>query len=239
MPAESDFGLQRRDLASFPRRSLSTAMWRCRCRSTRSSPTKPATLSRLQAGAWWCPLAAARRKNFPASSPACTTNRLPRRKLKRVLQVLDSLPVLDENLLALGRWIAQYYLAPIGEVYRTMLPLAGGVPAGVRLPHHRAWRRGALRFGERGLFPPLAKRSRASDERIRRARRTGRRRPGARRTSAHRRPAPPAKCCAPCSRKSGLSAKTSPACAMRAGWSSSSCCAKPARCGSESRQPAS
>ncbi len=46
-----------------------------------------------------------------------------RRKLKRVLQVLDSLPVLDENLLALGRWIAQYYLAPIGEVYRTMLPL--------------------------------------------------------------------------------------------------------------------
>ena len=45
------------------------------------------------------------------------------RKLKRVLQVLDSVPVLDENLLALGRWIAQYYLAPIGEVYRTMLPL--------------------------------------------------------------------------------------------------------------------
>ncbi len=46
-----------------------------------------------------------------------------RRKLKRVLQVLDSVPVLDENLLALGRWIARYYLAPIGEVYRTMLPL--------------------------------------------------------------------------------------------------------------------
>ncbi len=45
------------------------------------------------------------------------------RKLKRVLQVLDSAPVLDENLLALGRWIARYYLAPIGEVYRAMLPL--------------------------------------------------------------------------------------------------------------------
>jgi primosomal protein N' (replication factor Y) len=40
-----------------------------------------------------------------------------------VLQVLDSLPVLDEGLLTLGRWIAQYYLAPIGEVYRSMLPL--------------------------------------------------------------------------------------------------------------------
>jgi len=45
------------------------------------------------------------------------------RKLKRVLQVLDTLPVLDEDLLALGRWIARYYLAPIGEVYRSMLPL--------------------------------------------------------------------------------------------------------------------
>jgi primosomal protein N' (replication factor Y) len=45
------------------------------------------------------------------------------RKLKRVLQVLDSVPVLDENLLALGQWIARYYLAPIGEVYRSMLPL--------------------------------------------------------------------------------------------------------------------
>ncbi len=31
--------------------------------------------------------------------------------------------MLDENLLALGQWIARYYLAPIGEVYRTMLPL--------------------------------------------------------------------------------------------------------------------
>jgi primosomal protein N' (replication factor Y) len=45
------------------------------------------------------------------------------RKTKSVLQVLDTAPVLDEKLLALGRWIAQYYLAPIGEVYRTMLPL--------------------------------------------------------------------------------------------------------------------
>jgi primosomal protein N' (replication factor Y) len=45
------------------------------------------------------------------------------RKLKRVIQVLDTVPVLDEDLLALGRWIARYYLAPIGEVYRSMLPL--------------------------------------------------------------------------------------------------------------------
>ncbi len=42
---------------------------------------------------------------------------------KNVLRVLDVTPVLDEQLLRLGRWIADYYLAPIGEVLRTMLPL--------------------------------------------------------------------------------------------------------------------
>lgn len=48
----------------------------------------------------------------------------PKIKTKDVLQVLDAAPVLDESLLALGRWISQYYIAPIGEVLRTMLPLA-------------------------------------------------------------------------------------------------------------------
>ena len=32
-----------------------------------------------------------------------------------------SLPVLDAELLALGRWIAGYYCAPLGEVLRGML----------------------------------------------------------------------------------------------------------------------
>src|ERR1019366_2540145 len=43
---------------------------------------------------------------------------------KLVLSVLDTAPVLNEQLLELGRWIASYYIAPIGEVYRSMLPLA-------------------------------------------------------------------------------------------------------------------
>ncbi len=42
---------------------------------------------------------------------------------RRIISVLDATPVLDEHLLRLGRWIADYYLAPIGEVFRTMLPL--------------------------------------------------------------------------------------------------------------------
>jgi primosomal protein N' (replication factor Y) len=42
---------------------------------------------------------------------------------KKLLAVLDPTPVLDELLLRLARWIADYYLAPLGEVFRTMLPL--------------------------------------------------------------------------------------------------------------------
>ncbi len=48
----------------------------------------------------------------------------PTYKLKQVSAVLDPEPVLDQRLLELGEWIANYYLAPLGEVYRTMLPLS-------------------------------------------------------------------------------------------------------------------
>ena len=51
-------------------------------------------------------------------------DRKPSVATKDILSVLDPTPVLDEQLLSLGRWIADYYLAPIGEVFRTMLPLS-------------------------------------------------------------------------------------------------------------------
>ncbi len=47
----------------------------------------------------------------------------PRVTAKIVLTVLDASPVLDAELMKLGRWIADYYVAPLGEVFRTMLPL--------------------------------------------------------------------------------------------------------------------
>jgi primosomal protein N' (replication factor Y) len=50
-------------------------------------------------------------------------DREPKLATKNVLNILDTIPVLDEPLLKLGRWIADYYLAPLGEVLRTMLPL--------------------------------------------------------------------------------------------------------------------
>src|SRR5579863_3324924 len=50
-------------------------------------------------------------------------DRKPSVKTKTVFGVLDAAPVLNEQLMRLGRWIADYYLAPLGEVFRTMLPL--------------------------------------------------------------------------------------------------------------------
>jgi len=51
-------------------------------------------------------------------------DRAPRVQAKNILSVLDSSPVLDQQLVELGKWIANYYLAPLGEVFRTMLPLS-------------------------------------------------------------------------------------------------------------------
>jgi primosomal protein N' (replication factor Y) len=50
-------------------------------------------------------------------------DRKPSVVTKNILIALDPSPVLDDLLLRLGRWISDYYLAPIGEVFRTMLPL--------------------------------------------------------------------------------------------------------------------
>jgi len=47
----------------------------------------------------------------------------PEVQTKNVIETLDAEPVLDPSLMRLGQWIADYYLAPLGEVLRTMLPL--------------------------------------------------------------------------------------------------------------------
>src|SRR6267378_7605152 len=43
-------------------------------------------------------------------------------KIREVTKVLDLVPALTPKLLELAHWIAGYYLAPIGEVFRAMLP---------------------------------------------------------------------------------------------------------------------
>ncbi len=54
----------------------------------------------------------------------------PQVATKQALLLLDEEPALDESLLALGEWIASYYCAPLGEVYRTMTPLSSEVRKG-------------------------------------------------------------------------------------------------------------
>src|ERR1019366_5751892 len=49
---------------------------------------------------------------------------LPAMATREALRLIDAVPVLDSELLGLGRWIAGYYCAPLGDVLRGMLPLA-------------------------------------------------------------------------------------------------------------------
>jgi primosomal protein N' (replication factor Y) (superfamily II helicase) len=60
---------------------------------------------------------------------AAHSSDIPPERLKPVLEVLDSRPVLDASALALLRWAAEYYHHPIGEVLSTALPKAMRVGA--------------------------------------------------------------------------------------------------------------
>lgn len=48
-------------------------------------------------------------------------------EVKPIQQVLDDNPLLSQELMQLASWIAQYYVAPLGEVLRGMLPLSAEV----------------------------------------------------------------------------------------------------------------
>jgi primosomal protein N' (replication factor Y) (superfamily II helicase) len=54
----------------------------------------------------------------------------PSAAAREVYKLLDEEPALDEELLKLGRWIAAYYCAPLGETLRAMTPLSGDVRHG-------------------------------------------------------------------------------------------------------------
>ncbi len=46
---------------------------------------------------------------------------------KDVLRLLDAEPAFDAEMIGLARWVADYYCAPLGEVLRSMAPLAADV----------------------------------------------------------------------------------------------------------------
>jgi len=60
-------------------------------------------------------------------------------QVKRVQQVLDDAALLPDELMELGKWIAGYYCAPLGEVLRGMMPLTAEV--------RRQW---VYKIGEQG-----------------------------------------------------------------------------------------
>jgi primosomal protein N' (replication factor Y) len=88
-------------------------------------------------------------------------DRKPSLKIKTILGVLDMSAVLDEQLLRLGRWIADYYLAPIGEVFRTMLPLNAEFKRAVA---YRISKEGRLALHLAGVSGSSARSRRTPDE---------------------------------------------------------------------------
>lgn len=51
----------------------------------------------------------------------------PGYKVRPIEKLLELEPIFDEKLIALGMWVARYYLAPVGEVFRIMAPLGGEI----------------------------------------------------------------------------------------------------------------
>ena len=45
-------------------------------------------------------------------------------RLKCIKQILDSRPLLDEQLMELARWISEYYVCPLGQTLAAMVPAA-------------------------------------------------------------------------------------------------------------------
>jgi primosomal protein N' (replication factor Y) len=88
-------------------------------------------------------------------------DRPPKVKAKSIISVLDNDPVLDERLMRLGRWIADYYLAPIGEVFRTMLPLTAEFKKAI---HYRIADAGLVALHSAGTTGSLGRSRRTSEE---------------------------------------------------------------------------
>ncbi len=44
------------------------------------------------------------------------------KNVREIVEVLDAIPALPPKLVELGRWVSGYYVAPVGEVFRAMLP---------------------------------------------------------------------------------------------------------------------
>ncbi len=74
-------------------------------------------------------------------------------RLREIARVVDLLPALTPKLLEFGQWIASYYLAPIGEVFRSMLPPATELSSQREVALSAAGRAMAEELGKKLLLP--------------------------------------------------------------------------------------
>lgn len=51
------------------------------------------------------------------------TSQVPTHKLKPILQLLDTTPMVDQELLSVGRWAANYYQYPLGDALLHLVPI--------------------------------------------------------------------------------------------------------------------
>ncbi|MBW4043520.1 MAG: primosomal protein N' [Acidobacteria bacterium] len=84
----------------------------------------------------------------------------PTFETKPLLALLDREPIISDELMKLAVWIASYYLAPLGEVLRTMLPLMAEVRQRVLYRITEAGRQALYDGAEKGS----SRRSRKSPE---------------------------------------------------------------------------
>ncbi|HZY09807.1 MAG TPA: primosomal protein N' [Bacteroidota bacterium] len=61
-----------------------------------------------------------------------TTSQIAPKKLKSIHDILDTEPILSEELLSLSKWMAEYYFTPLGEVFKAIL-IRGATRAGKRI----------------------------------------------------------------------------------------------------------
>ena len=76
-------------------------------------------------------------------------------QIRDISKALDPRPALTAKLLELGRWIAGYYLAPIGEVFRAMLPPQTEIALKRQILLTEAGKALAERLKDRSALTPL------------------------------------------------------------------------------------
>ncbi len=104
---------------------LRIAKSRCRCRWTTRLPTACALGQQPQRGARV--IVPFRNEKLIGVVTALDAKAPAEVEVRYLEAVLDEEPLLSEHLLELAEWTAQYYLAPLGEVLRAMLPLMAEV----------------------------------------------------------------------------------------------------------------